>query len=268
MSPVLHRAGYAACALTGWRYDSAQLTARSLPAFVGGLDEQWRGLSLTMPLKVAALEVADTVTELAATAGAANTLYRDELGRWVADNTDVHGLVEATRTAGQVDLATIVGSGATARSAVLALAARGVGRVRIAARNPGTARALVAVAEGQGLQAEQVELLAWAREPGSLVISTVPAGAGRPVASALADQLGRRGGAGVDRGSRPVTVLDVVYDDWPTPVARAASQVGFHVVSGIVMLAHQAARQFTLFTGLPAPVGAMLAAVDTGGRKG
>ena len=56
------------------------------------------------------------------------------------------------------------------------------------------------------------------------------------------------------------TLLDVVYADWPTPLARAAAARGATVVSGLEMLVHQAARQFELFTGVPAPLAAMLAA--------
>ena len=55
-------------------------------------------------------------------------------------------------------------------------------------------------------------------------------------------------------------LLDVVYADWPTPLARAARERGATVVSGLEMLVHQAARQFELFTGEPAPVAQMQAA--------
>jgi shikimate dehydrogenase len=54
--------------------------------------------------------------------------------------------------------------------------------------------------------------------------------------------------------------MDVVYADWPTPLARAAAAVGMEVVSGLDMLVYQAAEQFRLFTGEQAPVQAMYAA--------
>ena len=53
------------------------------------------------------------------------------------------------------------------------------------------------------------------------------------------------------------TLLDVVYADWPTPLARAAQSAGMQVVSGLEMLVHQGAEQFRLFTGREAPVEAM-----------
>jgi shikimate dehydrogenase len=61
-------------------------------------------------------------------------------------------------------------------------------------------------------------------------------------------------------GRRHGTLLDVVYADWPTPLARAAAQAGFEVISGLDMLVYQAAEQFHLFTGHVAPVQAMYAA--------
>ncbi len=125
LSPALHRAGYAALGLD-WTYDRFELTADQLPAFVAGLDDDWRGLSLTMPLKVACLEVADQVTPLAQRAGAGNTLVRTAEG-WLADNTDIPGLVAALLPSWHGwTRAAILGAGATARSAVLALERLGV----------------------------------------------------------------------------------------------------------------------------------------------
>ena len=70
LSPVLHAAGYAELGLTDWSYGRVELQAADLPGFVAGLDDDWRGLSLTMPLKEACLEVAAEVTPLARRAGA------------------------------------------------------------------------------------------------------------------------------------------------------------------------------------------------------
>jgi shikimate dehydrogenase len=79
-----------------------------------------------------------------------------------------------------------------------------------------------------------------------LLVSTLPAGAADPMASAAADV--------------PV-VLDVVYAPWPTALAVAA---GGRVVPGSAMLLHQAAAQVTLMTGRPAPLEAMRAALGSG----
>ena len=54
LSPVLHRAGYAALGLD-WEYDAQRVAADGLPEFLAGLDDTWRGLSLTMPISAMVL---------------------------------------------------------------------------------------------------------------------------------------------------------------------------------------------------------------------
>ena len=250
LSPLLHTAGYRALGLDGWAYGAHDLGADDLAAWVAQRDDSWRGLSLTMPLKEAAFAVAATVSQTARTTGAVNTLVRrDDLG-WDAHNTDVHGLVGALGHVDHAGSATLLGSGATARSAAVALARLGVTDVRVAARNPATTSEIVALLATLGVRAEAVPLAQWSVGTGGLVLSTLPPAAGGAAAAQLGTAADLTG----------VTLLDVVYADWPTPLARAAERSGARVVSGLEMLVHQAARQFELFTGHPAPVEVMLAA--------
>ena len=74
LSPVLHRAAYAALGLQGWTYEPLDVTEDALAGVLDGLDEGWAGLSLTMPLKQAVLPLLDHVEPLAAAVGAANTV--------------------------------------------------------------------------------------------------------------------------------------------------------------------------------------------------
>jgi len=252
LSPVLHRAGYSEVGLTDWEYDAHEVEAAGLAAFVEGLDESWRGLSLTMPLKEAALPLAATVSEVAVRAGAANTLVRRADGAWDATNTDVVGLVRALRPhlADGARRALVIGAGATARSAVLALAELGVTTLTVRARDTAKAADLLAWALDLGVgvvNGSVADIGPWVTTKDDVVVSTVPAAAGEAVAATVP-----AAHAGV--------LLDVVYADWPTPPARAAGAAGMTVVSGLDMLVHQAAEQFTLFTGHPAPVEAMAAA--------
>lgn len=255
LSPTLHRAGYAALGLRGWDYTAHEVDEGGLAPFVADLDETWRGLSLTMPLKAAAFDVAEGVSDLAREAGAVNTLVRTSTG-WSGDNTDVHGIVAALRSAGvhRPRSATVIGAGATARSALLALREIEVrGEVLVAARDERKAGALIEAMPDVHPDLGVVFLEGWWSEtwpPAEVVISTVPAGAAN---AGVAGMLGPRG----ERLMRGTTLLDVVYADWPTPLARAAAERGASVVSGLEMLVHQAARQFELFTGTAAPVTAM-----------
>jgi len=252
LSPVLHRAGYAAAGLADWAYDAREVTAEQLPAVVAGLDAQWRGLSLTMPLKEVALEVASEVSDVARRACAANTLVRRPDGGWAATNTDVAGVAGALapHLAGRPERALVIGAGATARSAVLALAGLGVSTLTVRARDTARAADLLAWALdlGVGVRSGSVAGIdAWRTTRDDVVVSTVPPNGSDAVAATVpAEHHG--------------VLLDVVYAGWPTPVARAAAAAGMTVVSGLDLLVHQAAEQFRLFTGRPAPVGAMLAA--------
>lgn len=247
LSPVLHRAGYAASDLD-WTYDAHRVPAGTLEEFVVGLGEQWRGLSLTMPLKREAMPLLASVTERGRLAGVVNTLVldRDETGGLLlrGDNTDIPGAVNAVREryAQPLRSATVLGGGATATSTALALVELGVTQIRLLVREPARAGETLTVLEGVPslhVTVGRLDELSDAA-PGDVVVSTIPAGAQSPaLVAALA--------------SAPV-LFDVIYDPWPTPLASAASGV---VVSGLDLLVHQAALQFEQFTGLPAPLQAM-----------
>lgn len=249
LSPVLHNAAYAALGLTGWNYTRFELLAEALPEFLATLDDDWRGLSLTMPLKLACLQVAAEVTPLAARAEAGNTLTRLAEGGWLADNTDIGGLVDALAPywGPEWRRAAILGAGATARSALLALGELGVAEVVVYARNADRAQALVTWAKTAAPEVgvRSAPLSEWATASDAAVLSTLPGGA--------ADDL-------IPTGARSGLLLDTVYAGWPTPLARRAAEAGMTVVGGLDLLVHQAARQFELFTGRQAPVSAMFTA--------
>ncbi len=252
LSPTLHRAAYEELGLTSWTYERHEVGRDALAGFVAGLDEHWRGLSLTMPLKEVALEVATEVDEVARRSGAANTLVRRGDGGWDATNTDVHGIVASLRPhlLPGPRRALVIGAGATARSAVLALAELGVQVLTVRARDTGRAADLLAWALdlGAGIASGSVAAIGpWVSTRDDVVVSTVPAAAGAEVAATVPP-------------AHSGVLLDVVYAGWPTPLARAARGAGMTVVSGLEMLVEQAAEQFHLFTGHPAPVDVMRAA--------
>lgn len=124
LSPVLHRAAYEELGLTDWSYDRFELDEAALPGFVERLGPQWAGLSVTMPLKRAVIPLLDGISDTAASVEAVNTVVFTEDGRRLGDNTDIPGMVAALGERGieQVDSAAILGAGATASSALAALA--------------------------------------------------------------------------------------------------------------------------------------------------
>src|SRR6185503_10960785 len=95
LSPVLHRAGYEAVGLD-WEYDAVEVGSDGLADFLGGLGPEWRGLSLTMPLKRTVVPLLDKLTERAEQAQAANTVILAD-GQRIGHNTDIPGAAAAVR---------------------------------------------------------------------------------------------------------------------------------------------------------------------------
>ncbi|SFM77729.1 shikimate dehydrogenase [Streptomyces sp. cf124] len=247
LSPVLHRAAYAELGLSDWSYERFEVDEEALPGFVEQLGPEWAGLSLTMPLKRAVIPLLDEISETATSVEAVNTLVFTEDGRRVGDNTDIPGMVAALRERGieQVESAAILGAGATASSALAALARICTGEVVAYVRSE--ARAAEMRQWGERLDVE-VRTADWAEaERGlsaPLVIATTPAGATDALSGAVPE--------------RATTLFDVLYHPWPTELAARWSAYGGAVVSGLDLLVHQAVLQVEQMTGCKtAPVAAM-----------
>jgi shikimate dehydrogenase len=255
LSPALHRAAYLGLGLD-WTYDAIDVVEPDLAAFLAGLGPEWVGLSLTMPLKTAVLPLLSVRTSSTLLTGCANTLVLGTDGT-VGSNTDVAGIVDAVRevrmgAVGRLHTTTILGSGATARSAIAALDLLDVREVVVVARRPEAAADLRLLAEAVGVT---LRVTGWDRAEkhlgADLVLSTVPAGVADPLAIALA---GSSAGLGL--------LLDVVYAPWPSALVAAWREHGGSVVPGQLMLLHQAAHQVRLMTGLAAPLDAMREALS------
>ena len=243
LSPVLHRAAYAELGLD-WSYDAIEVTESGLADFVTGLDDSWRGLSLTMPLKRTIWPLLDEVDADARRSRAANTVVLDG-GRRLGANTDIPGAVAALAEQGVDRLASVVvlGGGATAASMLMAVADLGCREAVLAVREPARAGETVEVVTAAVPElALEVTTLDEVDPTADLVVSTIPAEA--------------QTGALLARVHTPA-VFEVRYDPWPTPIVEASRGV---VVGGLDLLVHQAAIQVELMTGSPAPLAAMRAA--------
>ena len=235
LSPAMHRAAYAALDLD-WTYEPVEVQEGGLAEFVGALGDDVRGLSVTAPLKREAAAVGHQRSDDVEVLGVANTLVVED-GMISAYNTDVPGAGAAIEELGVKPPVTarILGGGATAASMALTLVRMGVEELEFVVREPSRAAEAEAVARGRGVGVT-VRLL---EEPliqrVDLLVSTVPGAA-----------IGARSYELVD-SSR--AVFDVVYDPWPTALAHAAKESGVPLVSGLDLLAHQAALQVELMTG-------------------
>ncbi|WP_084152073.1 shikimate dehydrogenase [Nocardioides halotolerans] len=253
LSPVIHRAAYAALGLDDWRYDAVPVPAGGLAGFLDGLDPaEWRGLSLTMPLKREALPLLGSHDDWVRDTGACNTVLLEPDGSRHGLNTDVTG---ALMVLGEHDVpvtrAVVLGGGATATSMLLALAERGMAHATLLVRDPDRAADTVgAVAAHRSAPTVDVAALDEVEElEADVLVSTVPASAQVPGLVAAT--------------ARVPLVFDVVYDPWPTPLAVAAQRSGRTVLSGLDLLVAQAVNQVVAMTGrFDVPVGAMRRAAE------
>jgi shikimate dehydrogenase len=254
LSPVLHRAAYDELRLTGWSYGAHDVDEAGLAGFLDRLDAGWAGLSLTMPLKAAVLPLLDAMSAVVETVGGANTvLLRD--GRRIGDNTDVPGMVAALASRGVtgVDRAVVLGGGATARSAVVALSSL-TSSAQVYVRNPARRAALEAAAAAVGVA---LQVLPWAGAADGLgaplVVTTTPAGATDHLVAAVPAEVG--------------ALFEVLYDPWPTPLVAAWAARGATVVDGLDLLVHQAVLQVALMTGADVEVSRLSEVLRRAGER-
>jgi len=250
LSPALHRAAYAALGLD-WTFDAIDVAPGGLSAFVKGLDATWRGLAVTMPHKADAAAIGrqdQAVRRL----GVGNTLLFED-GEVLVRNTDVSGFVRALeyRRIDDVAEAVLLGAGATARAALMALNNLGVVRVTAQVRDESRAADWLGLADDLGLDAG-VEPLG-TPHPADLVLSTLPAHAADAWADALVE------------GAQ--AVFDASYDPWPTALTVAAAEAGIAVVTGLDLLAGQAVQQIDMMTGDTVDIAVLLAAGEAELRR-
>jgi len=240
LSPVLHGAAYRHL---GWEWDYARRRVADwmFADELAALGAEFRGLSCTMPLKGEAYRAAVWHDSRARVTGAVNTLLLD--AELAPDgprgfNTDVGGIVRALAEAGvpTVPDGRIVGAGATATSALVALAEVGARYVEVVARRPLTVAPLEALGEQLGVEVHPVPFDAPAHAPLAVTVATLPGGA--RVSAPTAEALAAAGG----------TLLDVVYGRGTTDLAQAWASAGLPAVDGLGMLLHQAVLQIRIFS--------------------
>jgi len=242
LSPVLHRAAYESLGLD-WSYDAVEVDSAGLADFVDSLGAEWRGLSLTMPLKRTVLPLLTEHDEWVSRSGAANTVILEDNHR-MGYNTDIPGALAALQERGVCAArVTILGAGATAASVGLALAEMGATEIKLAARN--AANAAESIAQIAAHPANPCVSLCGLDQvvDTELLVSTIPAVAEKEIVVAAA-----------------AAIFEVVYDPWPTPLAELAQDRGWLLVDGLDLLSHQAVGQVRLMTGCDVDVEVMRSA--------
>ncbi len=243
-SPALHNAALAAVGLTEWRLQLLPVPPVELAAAVAGLPGAgFRGASVTIPHKLAAASLVDSLSERAAAIGAVNTLIFEADGLAVGENTDAPGFIASLPAAPEAgSTAMVLGAGGVAQAVVWALRDCGVD-VSIWNRTAARAEQLA-----QRFGAKAVAEVG----PADMLVNCTAAGLdGDPFASLPITPSEMNGYS---------TVADLVYHGVPGALLDAASAAGCATVDGTEILVQQGAIAFELWTGHEAPVGVMRAA--------
>jgi shikimate dehydrogenase len=235
MSPTLHNWGFSQLGIQA-RYEAWPTPPGDLPRFMRWFREtNVRGLSVTIPHKLAVMEYTDRITPRAQAVGAVNTLWWDG-GELVGDNTDIVGVTAPVAALERFPgSALVLGAGGASRAAVAALKSLGVA-VRITNRTRGKA---VAVAQDLG-----IEVVDWERrtdERPDLLVNSTPLG----MTGAAKDETPWPG----DHFHAGMAAFDLVYTPLETRFLREARSAGASAIQGIEMFLHQGLEQFRLWTG-------------------
>ena len=240
-SPAIHRFWLEALGIEG-DYRAHRVMRAELFAYLVDrrADPAWRGCNVTMPLKLDALLLADSSTDRATAAGAANLLVPRD-GQLFADNTDVgavRDLVAPLVTAGRADPITLLGNGGAARAVLLALRSLGAGPVTLQARD---------IAEAASLSVE------FRLENRPRRFDTPIHSMGLINATPLG--MAKVPPTKIDIAGMPPNgwVLDLVSSPLPTPLLAAAAVRGMTTIDGLSILVAQAAASFELLFGQVPP---------------
>jgi 3-dehydroquinate dehydratase/shikimate dehydrogenase len=204
------------------------------------------GLSVTMPYKQAILAHLDNTDAHTTKIGACNTVVRAQDGKLYGFNTDTSGVVRPLERRLPIEHAKILvlGAGGAARAAVFGLKERGA-EIYILNRSAAPAQKLARQAHARSLKRGDLKKFTF-----DVIINATPVGMGNTKETPLKEN---------EINAR--FVFDMVYDPLETRLIKLARARGAEVIPGYEMFVHQAARQFEIWTGKPAPWDDMLRVV-------
>jgi 3-dehydroquinate dehydratase/shikimate dehydrogenase len=206
------------------------------------------GLSITMPYKQAILKHLDNSDAHTTKIGACNTVVRAQDGKLYGFNTDVAGVVRPLEQRIPLEDAKIlvIGAGGAARASVFGLKERGA-EVYIMNRTPGPAQKLARSARARYLRRPDLR-----KHSFDVIINATPVGMGNSKESPLKDE-----------EIRCKVLFEMIYSPAETRLVSMARAKGIQIIPGLEMFVHQAARQFEIWTGKPAPLEEMQRVLTT-----
>ncbi len=251
LSPAMHDAAFRSLGLPH-RYIARDVLPERLSEVIADLRQgDALGANVTIPHKEIAVRLVDESNDDVRGTGALNTIVRRG-SLLTAANTDVQGF-SASLGAGGADLlrtgtVLVLGAGGAARACIYVLLQRDV-EVLVANRSAERTLSLARSLEWHG---RRPRVVPWPRRSQDLRVDAV----------VNATPLGLQGEDPLEALALPPVVVDIVPTAAQTPlVKRARATENVTVVDGLAMLLHQAARSFELWTGVPAPLEVMRAAL-------
>jgi shikimate dehydrogenase len=273
-SPAFQNAGLAALGLS-WRYLAFEVRPDQLRAALEGAKAmRFIGLNLTLPHKLLAFAMVDALDESAQAWGAVNTVRfeaKDAGDRWrplaeftgetpaevrsLGFNTDADAITQSLREDLEMDLPRshilLLGAGGAGRTAALKLAAEGVAELFLVNRTASKAETV----------AQEISR----RFPRACCRVGYPPGAVDLVLNATSLGLKPEDPLPFDERQFPLArakaAYDMIYRPAETPFLAAARQAGCRAANGVGMLLYQGTKALEIWTGRPAPVAAMRAAL-------
>lgn len=248
-SPLIHGHWLAQHKIEG-TYDAIDIAPENLARDVRRLiDDGYAGFNVTVPHKVAIMDLCDRLDETARIIGAVNTVVIRQ-GKLTGKNTDAYGFIENLKVTlpdhAFAKPARVLGAGGAARAIIYALLLEGVPHVYLSNRSADKAEAL------RDLNPERITIVPWeARSDFSdegLLVNTTSLG------------MKNQPALDMDLTTLPVdaAVYDIVYAPLMTDLLKAAQARGNPIVTGIGMLLHQARPAFQAWTGVMPDVDAIL----------
>lgn len=233
LSPLLHTTAYKFLGIEG-EYRSYEVASGGLAEFLQTQGKDLNCLSLTMPLKEEALNIAEHISPISKQIASGNTLFKKEDG-WHLTSTDVEGFSYALQAVTEVryDNVLIIGAGATAR-AVAAACNFASTSLTIVGRSQKRVESI-----SQSAPLAKVEFIDWEAKPGldeyDLVVNTTPSNTANSFISSVKAPRG--------------VFFEVIYNPWPTDLLNKWRQTEATYVDGLDLLIHQAISQVQIFTG-------------------
>jgi shikimate dehydrogenase len=261
MGPMIHNSAFEELDLP-FVYVAHDVAPADLASAVAGARALgYRGLSITMPHKVAAMALVDDVDPMARAIGCINTVVNED-GRLMGYNSDGQGALDALGRAG-IEVAgrrvLVLGSGGAARAVTMTVALRG---------QPAEL-ALLGVVEDELVRLGRDVAAKTGKDARVQILTeaTLTDAVGRADVLLHCTPVGMT--PETERSVVPrsllradLAVFDAVYNPRRTLLLRQAAAAGCRVVEGMEMFLGQAMVQFELWTGRPAPAQAMRQVIE------